>query len=301
MEQDSTPSGPVAKILYAVIGGTEGYREFAKTHDRVSFGKFIETQAAALVGAGLPPEDTYFAKRIPADASGYVAECLHELAARGILPSTAYNRENYSDVARHIAEAYEHAGLRTYIYPEEAELLFAIVNIARPKRTVFLGSYYGFWAHAALHAMADYGGQAVLVDPSSSSQAVAKRNLAREPCLSFVEVVETTGEQYLAQTSESFDLVVMDAENPRTYPDPELQGKRVYASLLNSVLGRLTEDALLVCHNILFENISGCPHMAKVIARNYDELGKFRRQADAVFSQFFECTTTEGTGVWRRR
>ena len=72
---------------------------------------------------------------------------------------------------------YDHGPFRTYIYPEEARLLFAIADILRPKAAIFLGSYYGYWARAPLAVIARHGGRAVLVDPDPQAQAVARRNL----------------------------------------------------------------------------------------------------------------------------
>jgi hypothetical protein len=58
--------------------------------------------------------------------------------------------------------------------------------------------------------------------------------------------------------------------------------------------------ALLACHNILFRDHSKANFFDHVIARNQDELGDFMTVVSQEFS-FREYTSTEGTGIGRRR
>jgi predicted O-methyltransferase YrrM len=293
-------AGPVFDIAYSVLATESGYHAFLQGGDRQSFGAFLDSISAKLTSAGLPAEDVHFAKRYPPCAERFAAEALLKLAAAGFLPHTDYDKAWYEKLACDIRLHHEHGSYRTYIYPEEARLLFAIADIARPRSAAFLGSYYGYWAHAALATIARHGGSAVLVDPDPAAQDVARRNLARARLLGPVEVMVSPGEEHLQRAAKLYDMVVLDAEGPRDHPDPEQRGKRVYAPLLRHALPRMTADALLVCHNILFEDIAGCSYFDRIIERNRDELGPFLRLVADEFPGFVECASTEGVGVGRR-
>ena len=167
----------------------------------------------------------------------------------------------------------------------------------RPKSAVFLGSYYGYWAHAALATIARHGGHAVLIDPDPRAQQVARRNLERPGLSDAIEIANTTGEEYLAKASGLFDFVVLDAEGPRTHPDPEQRGKAIYGRLLRHALPYMPPGSYLICHNILFEDIADCRYFDRIIARNRDELGPFLDLVRREFREFIECTSTEGVGI----
>lgn len=79
-------------------------------------------------------------KRLAFDPQKVAQENINRLVARGILPERA---------ARHTLKAnhapdFDHAGLRTFIYPEEGLLLAAISEAVLPRRALFLGSCYGY-------------------------------------------------------------------------------------------------------------------------------------------------------------
>jgi predicted O-methyltransferase YrrM len=292
-------AGPVFEIARPLLEDQPRYRAFQQGGDRAAFAEFLDTIATDLVAAGLPPEDVHFAKRYPRNAARFVNEMLEELAARGIIPGVAYDERRYEELDAAMRANYSHGGFRTYIYPEEKRLLFAVVEIVRPKSVVFLGSYYGYWAHAALAALVGHGGRAVLVDPDPRAQDVARRNLAAAG-LSSVEVAVMSGQEFADKAAGPYDLVVLDAEGPRDHPDPEQRGKRIYTPLLRHILPHLTGDALMACHNILFQDIAGCSFFDGILERNHAELDEFMSLASAEFSASYECPSTEGVGFWRR-
>lgn len=297
----STP-GPVHDIAWSVLKTRSEYRHFRGGRlSRVEFGEFLDSIAPELIAAGLPREDVHFAKRYPRSESNFVRQILCRLAARNILPGSHYDSPGYDEVGKRTQSEYEHGPFHTYIYPEEARLLFAIADIARPRSAVFLGSYYGYWACAAIQTIARHGGKVVLVDPDPRAQSVAQRNLAKSEFRDAVTIVTTCGEQYLDSIEETFDFVVLDAEGPRDHVDPEQRGKAVYAPLLRHALPHMPYDSYLICHNILFEDISNCSFFDGIIARNRSELANFLSLLNREFPNFTECKSTEGVGVGRRR
>jgi predicted O-methyltransferase YrrM len=296
--QQPTVIGPIFDIAYSVLKTCPEYEMFrASQMTRAEFAAFLDSVAHALVNAGLPAEDVHFAKRYPASEAEFVAGQLKRLAQCGVLPSAEYNSGWYDRLAADIRTAHYHGPFKTYIYPEEARLLFAFANVIRPREVIFLGSYYGYWAHSALATIVAHGGRAVLVDPDPRAQDVARRNLERAGLAGAVEIEITTGEEYLSKCSRQFDLVVLDAEGPRTHPDPEQRGKAIYGYLMKYALSHMPPGAYLICHNILFDDIVGCGYFDHIIARNRDELGAFLDLVGREFRQFVECSSTEGVGI----
>lgn len=297
----SSRTGPVFTIAQSVLAGRPEYQSFLAGGSRGEFSVFLDSIAPDLIAAGLPPDDVQFAKRYPRSQAAFVGDALARLTGVGILPQPDYDETAYERLAAQLRDGYEHGPFRTYIYPEEARLLFAIADILRPRSAIFLGSYYGYWARAPLSVIARYGGRAVLVDPDPKAQDVARYNLKAAGLLDAVELAVTTGQDYLRQTSERYDLVVLDAETPRDFPDPQQRGKAVYGPLLQHALSCMTPDATLVCHNYLFEDVAGCRFFDRIVERNRDELGAFLDIAAREFAGLVECTSTEGVGVGRRR
>lgn len=297
---ESPATGPVFEIVHSVLKSRKEYQSFLNGGAKSEFSAFLDAVAPELVAAGLPADDVHFAKRFPPSEKAFVRDALRTLVHGGILPNSDYHEAGYDAVAAEIRAQYDHGPFRTYIYPEEARLLFAVVDIVRPKSVIFLGSYYGYWARAALAVIARHGGHAVLVDPDPNAQDVARRNLNSAGLLDCVELAVTTGQEYLGKTQALFDLVVLDAETPRDHPDPQLCGKAIYGPLLQHALPRMTPGAILVCHNYLFEDVANCDFFDRIIVRNRDELDFFLSIAADEFPNLTECTSTEGIGVGKR-
>ncbi len=255
---------------------------------------FVERQAGELRAAGVPAGEVHFAKRIPPSPERFVRDALARLVRARILPAAACD-EPAAAAAAALAARYDHGGLGTYVYPEEGRLLCALADVVRPRHAVFLGSYYGYWAAWAIPLIAARGGRVTLVDPDPRAAAVARRNAARYGDAVRVEVA--TGAQVLAADIEPIDFVVIDAELPRTHPDPAERGKGVYRSLLAAALPRLAPRAYVVAHNVLLADATGDPLLAEVVARNLSELGPFCALAARELDGFLELASTEGVGV----
>jgi predicted O-methyltransferase YrrM len=293
--------GPIFNAVDQVLHRRQEYVQFRNgALPRSSFGLFLDGAAEELVASGVPAADVHFAKRYPCSEEGFVDEALADLVARGMISTARYDRALFASTQAEAAR-FDHGGYSTYIYPEEARLLFALTDIVKPRRALFLGSYYGYWAWWALPPLLRGGGRAVLVDPDERVHQVARTNLASTKRSHAVELATTTGERFLAETREVFDFVVLDAEGPRDHPDPEQRGKRVYRPLLHHALPRLAPGALLVCHNILLSDHSGASFLTGVIERNRDELGPFMSLAEREFEGFTPYPSTEGVGVGRLR
>ncbi|HYV44932.1 MAG TPA: class I SAM-dependent methyltransferase [Myxococcaceae bacterium] len=292
--------GPLFDTVDRVLADRDEYRWFRR--GLLSAGEWhrlLDGSERALVAAGVPAEDVQFAKRYPSSIQQFADGVLADLEARGVIATGRYDAERLASVEK-AAQRYRHDGRRTYIYPEEARVLFALADILRPRRALFLGSFYGYWAHWALPSLVAGGGRAVLVDPDERAQRVARANLPAA-YRGKVDLVVSTGERFLDEAEGPFDFVVLDAEGPRDHPDPEQRGKRVYRPLLEHALPRLAPGALLVCHNILLSDRTGAPFFSRIIQRNQGELGAFMALVERTFDGFTEHLSTEGIGIGRFR
>lgn len=291
--------GTVFDAVHATLGRSPLYRSFrANGCSRSEFHRFVEAQTEYLQTAGVPKSDIPFMKRFPREPRACAMLVVADMQRRGILPAASCDTSLLEQTERMMA-SYQHGPFKTFIYPEEGLLLAAVAQIAAPRHAIFLGSYYGYWAHWAIPAIVSAGGRVTLVDPNPACCDTARANLLVNGFAEWVDVVEAPGESYLAANRETFDLVVLDAENPRDHPDPNQRGKRVYHSLMRACLPRLVPAALLVCHNILFTDDSGDPTFVHVIERNRDELASFAELAAGHFAPFVEYRTTEGVGIGR--
>ena len=291
--------GTVFAAAHAALGDSPLYQSFrADGVPRDEFHRLIDSQAETLQAAGVLRADIPFIKRFPRDPPACAMRVLADLHRRGILPTATCNERRLRQTGLKMAD-YQHGPFKTFIYPEEGLLLAAIAQIVSPRHAIFLGSYYGYWAHWAIPAIVEAGGRVTLVDPNETCCEIARENLRANGFAGDVDVVAIHGEQFLATSGETFDLVVLDAENPRDHPDPDQRGKRVYYSLTEACLPRLAPAALLLCHNILFTDTSGDPAFANIIARNCEELAPFAELVARHFAPFVEYRTTEGVGIGR--
>jgi predicted O-methyltransferase YrrM len=293
--QSKSFRGPLFDLAASVLAR---YPEFASHRDgslaEGAWRGLLERAAGELRAAGVPDDDVHFAKRVPGAPEAFVRDALARLVRAGVLRSDAFD-EAAADAAAAGAARYDHGGLGTYIYPEEGRLLFALADLVRPAHAVFLGSYYGYWAAWAIPAVVARGGRVTLVDPDPTACAVARRNLAGHG--DAVRVLTATGQDALAENDAPIDLLAIDAELPRTHPDPSLRGKGVYRALLAAALPHLAPTAHVVAHNILLADGTGDPVLAAVAARNAGELGPFLALAARELDAFVELASTEGVGV----
>jgi predicted O-methyltransferase YrrM len=261
------------------------------------FSLFLDQMRDHLVAHGIPSDDVHYAKRFPPSVETAALDAFSSLALPDLTLPKDF-RAMSSQVATRISNGFNHQDYHTYIYPEEGRLLLALALAFRPQRVVFLGSYYGYWAAWLLPALEVNGGEAILIDPDTHAMEVARSNLSRMYPLINVETISCPGESYLAgPDSGEFDMVVLDAELPRSHPDPSRRGKGIYFHLMNSLLPRLSRRSLLVCHNILLTDHINCAFFDTVIARNRNELGPFLELVSNEFGGLIELSTTEGMGV----
>ena len=303
-ELASTPnSGTMFERMYRIIGDDPiAQRFFAGQLSQQEWIDFLELNRTRLEQANIPVNDVDFSKRYPHCAARFAETTYQRPELENLLPSLdSHWQAEAFEIAQVLTQQYEHQGRTTYIYPEEGYLIYTLAKAFRAKRAIFLGSYYGYWVAWALPAIIAEGGSVVLIDPDSQCCELAQLNLSKLYPEASIEIVCTTGQDYLSNYSTAeqgaFDFVVLDAELPNDYPDEALRGKGLYYALLNAVLPHLSDPSLLVCHNILLNDKTGSQVLQSAVNQNQQELTPFLKLVNQYYQYFTEILSTEGMGV----
>jgi len=251
----------------------------------------------ALVDQGVAEADVHFSARFPRNEQAFVAQILSDLKQNNILPNDRYSSEAFAEYEKIIKQQYIHDSYATYIYPEEEQLLYALCAIAKPKRVAFLGAYYGYWAAWALPHIQDNGGSAYLLDVDQDVVDLAARNIRKLGFEGCARAIKQDAIEFMQNTDDQFDMLVIDAECDQSHPDPDFRGKAIYHPLLQAALPKLKQGGLVVCHNILLKNTTNDVYMDGVIQKNMREHRKFVPLVQTSLRKFIEYTSTEGVGI----
>lgn len=286
------------------LRGLARYDEFRRGQlGRVGYCAWVRAHLDFLADLGLNEDQANLSTRFPRDERGFVAGILAELVEAGVLDAVDYPEEEFAELRRQVVSRWAHDGRTTYIFPEEARLLFALAHLTRPRHAVFLGSYYGYWAVWALPAVLAAGGRATLVDIDPAVMELAERNLT---ALGLAGGVDSRVEFRVADATSypvgqhGVDLCVLDAEGPRDAPEEDLRDKAIYFPIAAAATPAMAPDGLLVAHNMLLRNLTRNPYFAGRIARNREQYAKFQRHLDRHYGVRREYPTTEGVGIYRR-
>ncbi len=251
----------------------------------------------ALMDQGVAEADVHFCSRFPSNEKTFVEQTLADLVRNDILPNDQYCTDEFVDFANIIQLQYMHDNYATYIYPEEARLLYALSAIKKPKRVAYLGSYYGYWAVWTLPHVQKHGGNAYLLDVDQKVIDLATRNIRKLGFEGCASAINQDAIEFMRNVDDDFDMIVIDAECDQSHPDPDFRGKAIYHPLLQAALPKLKRGGLIVCHNILLENSTNDTYMDDVIKRNMEEYKKFLPLAQTSLRRFVEYTSTEGVGI----
>jgi predicted O-methyltransferase YrrM len=220
-----------------------------------------------------------FYPRIVPDDLAFVDGILRRLHSHGRIPAFDYDHDAYSEFILRLVQ-FDPGPHKTYVHPEESRLTFALAQILQPASILCVGSYFGFWAFAALAgALVGTSGRshAILYDLDPGVCAVAGR---MAELLGFADVAEIRCEDFLTlpENPDPHDLYLLDAETARDHPDPQLRDKAIYGAIMARLSGKSDGGSFMLAHNILFHNSLGLKSTNGRIAYNYDNMARFREQ-----------------------
>jgi predicted O-methyltransferase YrrM len=288
------------RIRCGLAGVPEFDRWAAGLVDRTSYTMTLDAVLAQGATLPLTENECALSARLHWRAGDVVARALRDCVDAGVLPVTEYDVAGFATTGDLVTTRWDHADRKTFIFPEEAQLLYAVAAIAKPRRVAFLGSYYGYWAAWALAAAAPSLEYAVLLDVDPEVSALAATNLRALGLDANVEVLCRDAIEFMdGADGDAFDLMVLDAEGPKTGPDERMLGKRVYEPIAEAALPRLRPGGLLVAHNILLDHRVGHRYFRDLVAHNEIELGPFLDLLRPACTAFVHVETTEGVGIYR--
>ncbi len=254
-----------------------------------------------LIEAGLNEDQIHLATRFSLNDEETVDAILNDLKNRDIIESTDYPKDYYSHIMADITSNFKHASYLTYIFPEEARLLFALTYIKSPKVMVFLGSYYGYWAIWAAFLLKKQNGMAYLIDIDKDALQLARKNMKHFALEKAIELVHQDGIHFMQTEKIAHDFLVIDPEGPKTSPDPDLLDKAIYYPMARAAHPYLKKNGIVLCHNILLNHtLSSDNYFKKKIQYNHDQFKKFLPFMREHYSAYNWYDTTEGTGIFKK-
>lgn len=258
-----------------------------------------ETELSA---AGLNEDQINLSSRFSLNNEKTVEHILADLLERKIIPSLEYPKERFDFLFQKVVDEFVHEAYTTYIFPEEARLLYALTWIVKPKSMLFLGSYYGYWAIWSASILKETGGVAYLIDIDSNVLALAEKNMKKFNCSSVVKLVNEDAIQFMMREKISHDFLVVDPEGPKQGADPDLLDKAIYYPMVKAAHPYLATNGIILCHNLLLNNPQvENKYFEKKIEYNFGQFSKFLPFMKENYESGVWYDTTEGVGVFAHK
>jgi len=292
----TTTGASAHQIITAALRGVDQYEE-QRLLDPRGYSRWVESRSPDEFG--LNRDQLSLSTRFPADEETFVDDALAALRRAGLVAAVDYPKSAFEDFRSRVDSGWDHGGRTTYIFPEEARLLYALAHIVGGRHWLFGGSYYGYWAIWAAPGVAAHGGSLTLVDIDEDVTALAASNFAELVPSADVRFSSADATEPLA-ADESVDVFVLDAEGPKDHPDPELRDKAIYAPIMRANTPVLRPGGLLVAHNMLLDDHSDCAYFAEKVAHNRRQYADFEAHLTDAYDTRLHIESSEGVGVYRR-
>lgn len=246
---------------------------------------------------GLTEDDCYLTTRFIFNEVAFVQGAVSSL---GLLPFDGDGvYQDFLRVRAKVQRLFFHSTKTSYIFPEEEFLMYSIVSICKPKKAVFLGVYYGYWAIWA--ALADEGLHIILIDIDPVVCSLAEENIRNFGLSERVEVVCDDAASYMSEKKIEHDFLVIDAECPYTDDIPSSdKGKGIYNRLFTASHPFLKNGGYVICHNILTKCDTGVDYLKRRLPKNANELSPFLSEVGRLKFELYEFQTTEGVGIYKK-
>lgn len=294
-------TGVVAdRIVHALTGVREFDLWRAGAIDRDTYAGQLDRILSLPGTVPLNENQRALSARMHWDDGAFVDAAVRRCAADGLLASERHDDAGYVRFRDRMAAEWDHAGRTTFIFPEEARLLYAIASVARPRRIAVLGSYYGYWAAWAVAGAGAALESAVLLDVDPAVTELARANLGRVGLAERATALTADAIVHMESSREPVDMLVLDAEGPDSGPDPRMLGKAVYGPIAAAALPRLRPGGLLVTHNVLLDDLVDHPYFRELAAQNRGTLAEFLAVASAACRAELVLPSTEGVSLHLR-
>lgn len=291
-----TTGASAHQIITRALRGVEQYEELRRT-DPTAYSRWVEGRSPE--DFGLNRDQLSLSTRFPLDEEAFVDDMLVALRRAGLVTDVEYPKSAFRDFRSRVDEVWDHGGRTTYIFPEEARLLYALAHVLDARSWLFGGSYYGYWAIWAAPGIAARGGSLALVDIDQDVTALAAANFAAVAPTVDARFLSADATEPLAADS-SVDVFVLDAEGPKDHPDPELRDKAIYAPIMRANTRVLRPGGLLIAHNMLLDDHSDCAYFADKVVHNREQYADLEAHLEDAYDARLQIESSEGVGVYRR-
>ncbi len=187
-------------------------------------------------------------RRIPGRvADTLTTRILDVLVKEKVLPNRdRTDWQDFTSFREHVRSSFSVPA--TTITPLMARILYGIARLARPRRILGIGTYAGnalVWLIGpGFGERSEYGGElAVGVDTDSKATRFARENMRRLGVDERVRMLCRDGLVAVEELQQSWDLVLLDADDP-------VSRKGIYLPLLERVYPHLRTGGLLLAHDI---------------------------------------------------
>lgn len=294
-------AGPVADQIVKTLDEIASFRMWRRgTIDRGSYVTELDHVMTSPLSASLSLNQRALSARMHWDGDHFVIRALSECVQTGLLPSDRYDVEGFRHFADLMRTSWRHDRRSTFIFPEEAQFLYALANILTPRRIIAAGSYYGYWAAWAIAGAGSALSEAVLLDVDAEVNAIAAANLDRTGLAARTRVLTVDAIGYLRDAQEGADLLIMDAEGPKQGATPRLLAKAIYGPIAEVALPNLQQGGLLIAHNILLDQMVDHDYFNALVKHNEAELAEFIDLTTANCPKRLRIPSTEGIGVYMK-
>jgi len=253
-----------------------------------------------LLGAGLNQDQIHLSTRFAINAEQAVDSLLQQLRTTQIIPCVDYPKNEFELFWEKVHREFDHTHRLTYIFPEEARLLYALTHILQPLSLLFLGSFYGYLAIWAMPALAAVNGRAYLFDVDEHVLHLAEKNMRHFGFAAYAHSIHENAITYMMRQPIAHDMAVLDAEGPKTGPHPDLLDKAIYYPIIKTSTPALVKNGVVLCHNILTSHALPDPYYASKVAYHRQQFKKFLPYMQQHYSLQAELLTTEGIGIYKK-
>lgn len=142
---------------------------------------------------GLTEDDCYLTTRFIFNEFAFVQGVVSSLGLLAFDEDGVY--KDFLRVRDKVQRLFFHSKKTSYTFPEEELLMYSMVSICQPKKAIFLGAYYGYWAIWA--ALADENLYIILIDIDPVVCSLAEENVRNFGLSGRVEVLCDDAASYM--------------------------------------------------------------------------------------------------------
>ncbi len=239
--------------------------------------------------------------RYPQNKSDFVDSVFLNLANECKNVINNVDHSEYLNFYNIVKENYDHQNYKTYIFPEEAEILFKYSKIRNISNVLVLGSYYGYFGIWALPTVQKNNGSITFIDIDKNVCILAQKNIDKLGFSNNVNIVNEDAINYIKTDRNKYDLIIIDAEGSSNDVDIDRRGKRIYFPLMKFSLELLDDNGSIFMHNIMLKDFTNVEYLQNLVFKHFDDFDKFLPFVNDNFVHKYDFNTTEGIGIYMKK